>query len=947
MSGLRTGMAAALIGLALGGISRPASSQEATQEAAPAATTEALNTARSAFRAGDAGLVREVRLALVCYGGSSLAIYIHGNTKEIFRLVQASKALQQDANANQGAMRNAVAANQKPDPEPGKAFQDLPGSSREWYKRLLRMWIDDPQKVRTRVVVDVIAGTSAGGINGVIMAKALAHDLPVDNLTALWLNKASLAKLTNGYFGILRVFAGRAPVDGDALVGWLFDALNGMDNYDLTRHRTPSLLPGGDQLDLFVTTTDRFGYPQNLIVGDPASAVETRSRHVLHFVYPGVNSGCGPSDPKKPVDHFCPLWTPSLTFAARASSSIPGVFPPLNLGDTMATLAKDAKSGPPPAGVVGQPPLRDVVHSFFRNYELQQKDEKDTFAVNTFFVDGGVLDNHPFGPAISAILERPQDQEVQRFLVYLQPDHGTPPTGQVKRVNPGLLSTVWAGLSGLPSGQPILDNMNDVAAHNAALTRIREIVDAEDRAARNAEKAGPSAGDCDHLSELPIAQRFGCSLGVCPGSLDEALRRANQSQLRVVRQVMEKTAETGFVDQSVIDQKLVDQANGQTSCFTQLAPSKARAAAAETLDAPGQSYITLRVQSVLQQFVAVLASPKVCDYPDESAQQALLSLIIQGWAQDKSVNLVEKPRDPLQPAAELDSAAQRVLLANQRRFLEDFDIGYQRRQLRFVIDWINEQYLKHPDRDKRILLDELKTAASDRVENLTQLVLGTSENADLQKQLGALAPLLCQLRPWQVKNDRTVPLGQQAGEFLADPEKLQKLSTLRDQLGHVLNDLQQKERDASFEQFQKLAPQLTVDERREILVRYLAFPFWDRQIYPYVAFSDVGEFRDINIYRLSPDDATLLGTSSAAKKLSGSKVAHFGAFLTREGRESDYLWGRLDAGDRLLDLLKLGPSGAKDLFESILKEERAVQPRPLVRESILKARETDIQTHLP
>jgi len=936
-------MAAALIGLALGGTSRPASSQEATQEAVPAAAAETLNAARAAFRAGDAGLVREVRLALVCYGGSSLAIYIHGNTKEIFRLVQASKALQQDANARDGAMRNAVAAGQKPDPGPGEAGQKLIGSAGEWYKRLLKMWIDDPEKVRTRVVVDVIAGTSAGGINGVILAKALAHDLPVDNLTALWLDKASLAKLTNGYFGVLRVFVGKAPVDGNAMVGWLFDALRGMDDYDLKRGRTPSLLPGGDQLDLFVTTTDRFGYPQNLIVGNPPSAVETRNRHVLHFVYPGVNSGCGPD---KPADHFCPLWTPSLTFAARASSSIPGVFPPLNLEDTMAKLAKDTAPGHPKAVAAGQAPLGQVVHNFFRNYELQQKDEKGTFAVNTFFVDGGVLDNHPFGPAITAILERPQDQEVKRFLVYLQPDPGSPPIGQVKRVNPGLLKTVWAGLSGLPSGQPILDNMNDIVAHNTALARIREIVQAEDNAARNAEKAGSSAGDCDHLSELPIAQRFACSLGVCPGSLDEALRRANQSQLKVVRQVMEKAAETGFVDRSVIDQKQVDQANGQTSCFTQQAPSKARAAAAEALDAPGQSYINLRVQSVLQQFVEVLAGPKVCDYPDESAHRVLLSLIIKGWAQDKSVDLVEVPRDPSHPASELTQPAQRARLANQRLFLEDFDIGYQRRQLRFVIDWINEQYLKHPDREKRILLDKLKTAASDRVANLTQLVMGTAENRELKEQLGSVVPLLCQLRPWQEKSHRTVPLGEQAGEFLADPEKLQKLTTLRNQLGKVLRDLQQQERDASFAEFQKLAPQLKAEERREILVRYLAFPFWDREIYPYVAFSNVGEFREINVYRLSPDDATLLGPSTA-KKLKGSELGHFGAFLTRDGRESDYLWGRLDAVDRLMSLLELRPDGAKALFESILQEERAVQPKPLIREQILKARETDIQTHLP
>ncbi|HEV7509348.1 MAG TPA: patatin-like protein [Thermoanaerobaculia bacterium] len=955
MSGLRTGIAAALIGMALAGLARPAWTQE---DAAP---TETMNKARSDFREDDAGLVREVRLALVCYGGSSLAIYIHGNTKEIFRLVQASKALQQDANANHGAMRNAVAANKKTDLEPGEFGQKLTGSAQEWYKRLLEIWISDPRKVRTRVVVDVIAGTSAGGINGVILAKALAHDLPVDKLTELWLNKASLAKLTNGYFGLLRVLIGHAPVDGDALAGWLFEALNGMDSYDLKRGRTPSLLPGGDQLDLFVTTTDRFGYPQNLIVGEPASAVEKRNRHVLHFIYPGVNYGCDPKNPppRGLVDHFCPLWTPSLAFAARASSSIPGVFPPLNLEDTMSTLAKVAAPGPPPAGIVAQPPLGQVVHSFFRNYELQEKDEKGTFAINTYFVDGGVLDNHPFGPAIEAILSRPQDQEVRRYLVYLQPDPGTPPAAQEEKVrNPGLLKTIWAGLSGIPSGQPILDNLNDVAAHNAGLSRIREIVQAEDRAARNAERAGSSTGDCDHLSELPIAQRFGCSLGVCPGSLDEALRRANQSQLRMVRQAMEKAAETGFVDKELADREFVekdlankelaDQANAQKSCFTEQGTKKRQAAAAEGLDAPGRSYINLRVQSVLQQFVAVIASRGVCDYPEESAHRALLAMIIQGWAQSGSEKLLEKPQDPLgQGPPPDDLATQQVLLANQRRFLEDFDIGYQRRQLRFVIDWINEQYKKQPEAEKRKLLDELKTAAADRVENLTQLVLGTAENPNLQRHLGSLAPLLCQLRPWQVKDNRTVPLDEQAGAFLANPENLKALSTLRDQLGKVMNELQQKERDASFMKFQELSPRLTVDERREILVRYLAFPFWDRQIYPYVAFSDVGEFRDINIYRLSPDDARLLGSLTAAKKLSGSKVAHFGAFLTREGRESDYLWGRLDAGDRLLAMLKLGPAGAKDLFEAIVKEERAVQPKPLIRESILKEREADIKTHFP
>src|SRR6185295_2643824 len=229
---------------------------------------------------------------------------------------------------------------------------------------------------RTRVLIDVIAGTSAGGINGVILAKALAHDLPVDDLTGLWLNKASLGKLTHGYTGLAKVLINRPPVDGNAMLGWLSDALNQMDKEAKKRESTPrdhypSLLPGGYRLDLFVTTTDRFGYPQNLLTGNPPFAVEKRLRHVLHFVYSGVNRGCDPNvaRPRGELDHFCPEWTPSLAFAARATSSIPGVFPPLNLGDALDRIRKTS------VGVAPGASTDAVVESFFRNYQLQEPTE--------------------------------------------------------------------------------------------------------------------------------------------------------------------------------------------------------------------------------------------------------------------------------------------------------------------------------------------------------------------------------------------------------------------------------------------------------------------------------------------------------------------------------------------------------------------------------------------
>ena len=41
--------------------------------------------------------------------------------------------------------------------------------------------------MRLRVLVDVIAGASAGGINGIMLARALAFDLSLDPHRKLWL----------------------------------------------------------------------------------------------------------------------------------------------------------------------------------------------------------------------------------------------------------------------------------------------------------------------------------------------------------------------------------------------------------------------------------------------------------------------------------------------------------------------------------------------------------------------------------------------------------------------------------------------------------------------------------------------------------------------------------------------------------------------------------------
>src|SRR5262245_53316671 len=111
---------------------------------------------------------KELRLALVCYGGISLAVYMHGITKEVWRLARASQAFRDEAAQSSG--------------------------SDQVYRTLLAD-IEAASGVRLRVLVDIIAGASAGGINGVFLAQAITSGQSLDPLTDMWLESADVEAL--------------------------------------------------------------------------------------------------------------------------------------------------------------------------------------------------------------------------------------------------------------------------------------------------------------------------------------------------------------------------------------------------------------------------------------------------------------------------------------------------------------------------------------------------------------------------------------------------------------------------------------------------------------------------------------------------------------------------------------------------------------------------------
>ena len=102
--------------------------------------------------------------------------------------------------------------------------------------------------------------------------------------------------------------------------------------------------------------------------------------------------------------------------------------------------------------------------------------------------------------------------------------------------------------------------------------------------------------------------------------------------------------------------------------------------------------------------------------------------------------------------------------------------------------------------------------------------------------------------------------------------------------------------------------------------------------YPYTAFSGVGDLASIDINRMSPDDAHALSKNGAGK-LVGEGLGHFKAFLSPDGRQTDYLWGR-DGAERLLHVIGVrnDPDMMKSLLQGIMddeKEAKVMSPKNL------------------
>ena len=769
---------------------------------------------------------KELRIALVCFGGVSLAVYMYGISKELLKLVRASRALHGIADRSRRSAASFFDGFDRSDPE---------YDTDEIYFELLR---DIGRTLELRVIVDVIAGASAGGINGTMLARALSHDLPMGALRDLWLNHADVSDLLApdaragaasklilkpmiwllGATGLwepikdpevrqnLSLFVRsrwfRPPLSGSRMSELMYNAVTSM--IDL-RSGTASLLPAGHGLDLYVAVTDYHGYEQPIQIHNPPIIHEREHRHILHFRYRQRANGEVLSD-------FDLENAATLAFAARATSSFPGAFPPAQIREMDDFVARK---------FINWPRRADFMARNFAPYSRINIDP-----ANIYFIDGSVLNNRPFHQAIAAIRDRPAYREVDRRLVYIDPDPAQ--SGASARRNlPGFFSTLKGALSDLPSADPVADELGWVADFNDRIKLLREII----------ENARPN-----------VSEFVAGIIGTLP---DHAI---GSEQIRAWR----------------------EQINAQV-----------------TIDAgfAYEGYIRLKLASVRAFITSLIAG--IRGAPPHSQFARAIAEIVDVWAAETGVVY----RSDQHTAEHREKAAAAEQLPRWAELLLDFDVDYRKRRLHFLIEGLNRLYqlserMHFEDCNWRAI-DALKGSLYNHLEDLKHhenVAAFKVSTRDLAEDLFRSAP----------------PAG--------DAEKLRAYALLfvqrhREAMDDLINRLAEEiNLDSSTSDIDVLLastePQRWHPEaRREILIDYLGFPFWDVLTFPVMPWREVGELNEILVDRISPQDATALKEFSGTAVLKGVGFGHFAAFFSRKYRENDYLLGRIHALDRLIDIV--------------------------------------------
>src|SRR6267378_1510078 len=852
----------------------------------------------------------EIRFAVVMYGGVSLAIYINGVAQELLSLVRAT------APKSAGSQDLLLGDNQLKGAE--KVY-------REVGQYLVCGWPTPEQpapterRVRTRFIVDVISGTSAGGINGVFLAKALARNQTMEGLKNLWLQEGDLGKLLNdpralqdlASTGITQQSPPLSLLNSRRMYRKLLEALAEMGK----KGEAPGPSPLVSELDLFVTATDIEGVPLPISLADEV-IYERRYKNVFHFRYADeLTSGIGRDDFKKNNDPF-------LAFAARCTSSFPFAFEAMCLNDIDEILNHYElyKNDKPKEAADWDAFFKDYLRLGYYDIDKNARGLDPTglpadaptveeagarlrkrFRTRSFG-DGGYLDNKPFSHATSMLMRRYADAIVSRKLLYVEPTPEHPEFAPEKRDRPDFVQNIAAAALDLPRQETIREDLDRVDERNRMLKR---------------------AG----LFSLHADDDFGMA------KADEPLSRATFAS-----HDLQDMIERYGVSYGAYHRLSVEETTNL------LAEVIARALGYDTLSDAAQAIRELTIAWRLRRYDEI----KVEGRPTEN--EFLTTFNIRFRLRRliflmRRVNQMGKPvfddelRDMLRTWLKREKA-QVLKRSSQKdpawKVMTDMQENWFSRQKTPPVSWLGD------------FREELKQIKAKKLAAAVTAVRVAEEQFGDPKSTASedLAKLIDKLNlPWT----ELAALISEDEDF--KEQALARIFKDREQaFQDVANYFATAWQDKQFTSPELLDPAVDVDlldgkvAARRCLQHYCAnFNVYDLVTYPVVYGTGAGEANVVDVFRVSPDDATALVEQrrSGRRKLAGTYLMSFGAFLDEKWRKNDMLWGRLDGAERIISALlpkhdeetqKLRADLIKQAQMSILEEESKpnglIEPNP-------------------
>jgi patatin-related protein len=705
-------------------------------------------------------LNREVRLGIVLYGGVSLAVYENGVTQELFRAVK-------------GAGIYTI-------------LKQITGCD---------------------VVLDIISGTSAGGINGILLGYALANDCDPSVGEDFWRQKGD----------ILNLFHGPRDAEPNSIlnsIGYYQPQLE--EAYTAIRNQRYYPQPGDlvspiNELDVFVTGTNVYGHVYTEF-DDFGHAIDVKDhRTVFHL--------------RKRIENDFTKVPAAYAKLSRITSAFPVAFEPVEVNGGSGDPADQAlvEWGHLPRAPIGK-------------------------EGSIFFLDGGILNNKPFSTTLGAIFHHTQIRQVDRSLLYVEPDpeRFRTDTKAPAPTSPNVLRSAGDGLSSIPGYQSIAADLASIAAHNSRVQRYRELVSALNRVSDRLMSHNTVTSPVD-LAELDRQT---------PEKMQRSAGANAPEQANLEEQVTVYVASRiSRVRDRVIDGVL--KQNGQRTLLNE----KERNAAESMLRGFNQLNHA-RALKGLREFDVYYRMRRLFFVADRISE-----IIYQNSA---------GADDDLTKVGDEEKKNYRKVWASINQRIKRLEIVQSKmEELIDCADFCWAEIMVNPDGATQIWAG---------VQSLLRRLLDPS---GLPPGVAAAEDDIAQEKLYKVLDERlrrlVASFDPRSIDARADPEIPDNLLLTGDA--------------DEFTMLKQHAPSHLQDR---VTQYYCRFVFVDSYLFPMQYMSEMECTDAVRTVRISPIDAQLGFSGDSHKRLRGDELWHFGGFLKSAWRANDLMCGRLDGASQLI-----------------------------------------------